>query len=228
MTNVASIRWNDITELESGLLSIAVSLRKKDVTDKLVSGLVTNLTYTTNLASISSFLTFPINKLSFNLHCITCIDFTYHSTLWKNHAIWIKSILPLLQLLISSFHLKYIFLFSHQPSNDPCPLEPLVPLIQSVISSLNISTHTILTHHLGNNVSCSRSFLYLSPLKILSPSFFIPKSTPSFPNPTLWLSSTFNSSHFSPFTTTNFINTFPLATPSPLFFHPTFKAFIQQ
>ena len=74
MTNVASIRWNDVTEQVSGLLSIAVSLRKKDVTDKLVSGLVTDLTYTTNLASISSFLTFPINKVPFNLHCIACID----------------------------------------------------------------------------------------------------------------------------------------------------------
>ena len=202
-TDVESLCKKDVLDnLASGLTTEVASLRTKDVLDNLVSGLTTNVAYiyncdvnenltpdletnvvpintpdivhTTTLAHVSSLLHFPITALPINLHCITGIDFTYHPTLWHNHDTWIESISPLLQLLIYSFHLKYIFIFSHRYSHDPCPLESLVPLIQSVISSWTI---------LGDNVSCSHSFIYLSPIKLSSPSLFIPKSTPSFPNP---------------------------------------------
>ena len=123
-----------------------------------------------------------------------------------------QSISPLLKLLISSFHLKYVFLFSHRHSHDPCSVASLIPFIQSVISSWSVSTHSIFSHIFGDNVSCSRSFLYLSPITLSSPSLFIPQSTPSFPNPASWLSPSFNTPHFSRLTTTNRINCLPLDT----------------
>ena len=70
----------------------------------------------------------------------------------------------------------------------------------------------------------SHTFLLL---KLSSPSLFIPQSTPSFPSPASWLSPTFNTPHFNHLTTTNLINDLPLDTPSPLFSHPKFKAFVQ-
>ena len=148
--------------------------------------------------------------------------------MWKNHTTWTKSILPLLQLLISPFHLKYTFLFSHQHSHDQCSLDSLVPLIQYVISSWNISPLSILSYHLVDNVSCSRSFFYLSPIGISSSSLFISQSTPTFLNPPSWVSPTFNTTHYSHFTTTNLINTYPIATFSLLFFHPKVKAFVRR
>ena len=187
-----------------------------------------NLTFTTNLAPVFSLPPFAITAFPFNFHYIAYIYFTYHPTLSQNHTAWIESILPILQSLISFFYLKYIFIFSPRDPHDPCPLESLIPLIQSVISVWNISTYFIFSQHLGANVSYFRSFLYLSPIKLSYSSLFIPKSTPSFPNLASWLSSAFNTTHFSHFTKTNLINTSPSATLSQLFFHPKFKVFVQQ
>ena len=256
-TGVASLRkMNLLDKLASGLTTDVASLRKKDVLVNLASGPTTNvaslcnndvnenltpdleanvapintpdIAHTTTLAPTSSLLPFPITAFPINLHCIIDIDFTYHPILWHNHATSIKFISPFLQLLISSFHLKYIFLFSHRHSHDPCPLESLVPLIQSVISSWFVSTHSIFSHILSDNVSCSCSFLYRSPIELLTPSIFIPKSTSSFPNPASWLSPTFNTPHFSRLTTPNLINNFYLDTSSPLFLHPKFESHVQQ
>ena len=194
-TDAASIRKNNVHELVSSITTDVSSIRKNDVIENLTLGLETDvvplnipdLTLTTNLAPVSSFVLFPITALPFNLHCITDIDFTYHPILCQDHATWNRSILPLLQLLISSVHFKYIFLFSHRHSNYLCPLESLVPLIQSVISSWNISTHYMLSHYLGDNVCCSCSFLYLSHVQLSSPFLMFPQSTPNFPNPASWL-----------------------------------------
>ena len=68
--------------------------------------------------------------------------------MYHSHVTWIESIRPILQLFVSSFHLKYIFLFNHRNPTDECPLEPLVNLIQpawniftnSVLSSFSISS----------------------------------------------------------------------------------------
>ena len=119
--DAASIRKNNVRELVSSITTDVSSIRKNDAIENLTSGLETDvvplnipdLTLTTNLAPVSSLLLFPITALPFNLHCITGIDFTYHPTLCQDHATWIRLILPLLQLLISSVHFKYIFLFSH-------------------------------------------------------------------------------------------------------------------
>ena len=156
----------------------------------LASSLVTDVT---NIDLTLPLLPFPNITLSLNFHCITGIDFLYHPLLYHNHSAWIESILHILQFYISSFHLKYVFLFNHRDSNNLCPFEILLPFIQSAIISWNSSTHLMLSNNLGDNVSCSRTFLYLSPLPLNSPSFFIRQhSPPSFPNLLPWLSSTFN------------------------------------
>ena len=174
---MANIRQNNDNDSTLSLRTNATSIRKNDVATKF--GI--DLTLTTNHSPVSSLLPFPTTVLPFHFHCITCIDFTYHPTLWKNHTLWIKSILPLLQLFISSFHLKYIFLFSHQHSHDQCSLDSLVPLTQSGISSWNISPHSILSHFLGDNISCSRSFLYLSPIKFYLLHYLPPNLRRPFP-----------------------------------------------
>ena len=123
-TNAASVCNNDVNEnLTTDLETNIVPINTRDIV------------HTTTLAPVFSLLPFSTTALPINLHCITGIDFTYHPTLWNNHATQIKSSSPLLQLLTSSFHLKYSFLFSHPHSHDPCLLKSLVPLIQSAISS---------------------------------------------------------------------------------------------
>ena len=59
-----------------------------------------------SLETISSLLPFPITTLSYNLHCISGIEFTYHPNLYYFHITWIEFILPIIQLLVSFFHLK--------------------------------------------------------------------------------------------------------------------------
>ena len=141
-TDVASICKNNAAEkllsnLETDVLFIndsnvaAPKLKPRLETD-VVYFRQTNapdLTLTTNIAPVFSLLPFSITVLLFSFHYITGIYFTYHQTLSQHHTTWIKSILPLLQLLIYSFHLKYIFLFSCRDPNDQCTLESLVPFI---------------------------------------------------------------------------------------------------
>ena len=77
------------------------------------------------------------------------------------------------------------------------PLESLVPLIQQAILLWNISTHSVFSKNMSDNVSCSRSFLYLSSITLSSPSLCTPISTPSFLNLSSLLSSTINTPYFS-------------------------------
>ena len=116
-TNVADIRKSNEIDSTFSLRENAKSIQKNDVAAKLIFSRRTNvinirknneidLTLITNHAPVSSLLPFPTTALSFHFHCVTGIAFTYNPTLWKNHTTWIKSILPLLQLLMSSFHLK--------------------------------------------------------------------------------------------------------------------------
>ena len=102
----------------------------------------------------------------------------------------IKTILPILKILISSFHLKYAFLFSHCDTDNSFFFDVHLPFVQSVIQSWNISTHLVLSDTLGDNVSCLRSFLYLSPHHLHSHSLVTRQYTsPSFPILFTWISS---------------------------------------
>ena len=59
----------------------------------------------------SVFLTF---FTSVSIWHVNRIDFTFHSNLYFDVQRWIVLLLPLLQLLVSSFRLEYVFfLFSH-------------------------------------------------------------------------------------------------------------------
>ena len=119
--------------------------------------------------AVNTDLTLPLlpflnTSLIFHFHWIIGIDFTYHPLLYHNHSVWIKFILPILQLLIFYFYFKYIFLFSHHDPDNPYSFAVLIPFVQSAIPLLHISTHLILPHNLGDNISCFRSLLYISPL----------------------------------------------------------------
>ena len=104
----------------------------------------------------------PHISLSFNLCCVTSITIIYHPTFYINHFAWSIDILPIFQLLVSSFHLKYIFLSRHHDPGTSCSLSTLVLLIQTAISSLYPLTRSILWNNIGDNLSCYLSFLCLS------------------------------------------------------------------
>ena len=55
--------------------------------------------------SVVSLSPFPRTPLPCNFHCISGIDFTYHPGLYINHNKWMEAILPIIWLLVSSFHL---------------------------------------------------------------------------------------------------------------------------
>ena len=78
---------------------------------------------------------FSHTSLPFHFHCVTSFDFTFHPLLYSYHSVWISFILPILQVLVTSFHLKCIFLFSHHNSNISCPFKHLIFLIQTTIPS---------------------------------------------------------------------------------------------
>ena len=98
--NVVDIRKSNEIDSTFSLRVNATSIQKNDVAAKLIFSRKTNvinirknneidLTLINNHAPVSSLLPFPTTTLSFHFHCVTCIDFTYHQTLWKNHTIWI-------------------------------------------------------------------------------------------------------------------------------------------
>ena len=125
-------------------------------------------------------------------------------------------------------YLRNIFLFYHSDPAKPCPLEKLIPLLHSAITTWFISNHSIFSHSLGDNISCSRLILYLQPLQPLSPIVFAPISLPSYPNSVSWLSPTSNTPHFHYFTTTNIINLSPSDSTDVPFYQPLFKGFVQE
>lgn len=95
------------------------------------------------------YLTLPVlpilnNSMSFDFPYIIGIDFRYDPLLYHNHSAWIEYFLPIIQLLISSFHLKCIFLFNHLNPDNLCTFVVLMHVVQSLISSLNHSTRLIL------------------------------------------------------------------------------------
>ena len=148
-TGVASIRKNYTTEeplvsrlemnaafiLETNTTELRLIFSRETDVASIRKNNSSDLTLASSLATISSLLPFSITVLSFNFHCITCIFFTYHPTLYHSYVTWIEYILPILQLLISSFYLKYKVLVSHRDPNGLCPIESLAPLIQSAIPS---------------------------------------------------------------------------------------------
>lgn len=99
-TNVASIRKNDTTEqslasrfemntvfiLENNATALKLASRIETDVASICKNNAPDRTVALSLATISSLLSFTITALSFNLHCITGIDFTYHPTLSHSHV----------------------------------------------------------------------------------------------------------------------------------------------
>ena len=53
----------------------------------------------------------PLQSLPSHIRCISGVDFTYHHHLYQSVDNWIATLFPLLQSIVSTFHLKYIFIF---------------------------------------------------------------------------------------------------------------------
>ena len=74
-----------------------------DANDKFYSTLTSHHpTDENNIDLLLPLSPYPNISFPFHWYCITGIEFTYHPLLYHNHSTWIKHILPILQLLIST------------------------------------------------------------------------------------------------------------------------------
>ena len=158
-------------------------------------------------------------------HSITGIDFTFHPQLYVNHTLWINHILPRIILIVTSFRLKYVYLFSHRDVTRSCPLDKFHSQIQRVYPTWFLSIHTLSSSSVSTYISCFRSHLYLSAHKFPSNSPFHVFSTLSFPTVFTWLSSLFNTIPFSLFTYTAIPSSSPMGSHRDLFC-PQFSSFV--
>ena len=149
---------------------------------------------------------FAIVSFSSIFRSVTWIDFTYHPLLFDSHTLWLDSILPLVQLLVKSFCLQYVCLFSHRDIAKPCPLHLFHSWIQDLCPTWFFSIHSLSSSSVGANVSCFRSLIYFSPHPLKLDSSFHVSTTESFPSPSSWLSPLFNTSSFSVFTSSSILS----------------------
>ena len=77
----------------------------------------------------------------------------------------------MIESLVSSFYLKYLYLFSRQGRKVLSFVEG-VPITQPLYMLCCISTHALFFNDLGGNCRCCRFFLSLSPHVLLSLLFF--------------------------------------------------------
>ena len=78
---------------------------------------------------------FTLQSLPSHFRCMSGVDFTYHHHLYQSVNNRIATLLPLLQLLVSSFYLKCIFLFYRHDLSQSCPFDPAMKMIQGTIPS---------------------------------------------------------------------------------------------
>ena len=76
----------------------------------------------TNTAICTTPNTFPNISFLSCFRSITGINFTFHPTLFDTHFLWIDSILPIILILVISFHLQCVCLFFHRDITKPFPL----------------------------------------------------------------------------------------------------------
>ena len=150
-----------------------------------------------NTTDHQQLIPFPRVYFPLYFHITTGINLTYHLQLCHNHASWIMDILQIIKLLVSSFLLKYIRL---------------------VNPSWHLSIHFLSFILIGDNISCFRSFLYLSLQNLSSHSPFLVSTTSSFPNYSTFLSPLLNTQSLRLFTTIS----------NSLFFALVYNMFIVQ
>ena len=110
---------------------------------------------------------FPITFLPSHFRCIPGVDFTYHHHIYHTFSNQITFIIPLLQLVVSSFELKYIFPFCRRDLlTPPCPFDFVTQFIQEECSSQDLSIHICISNKFGDSISCCRlcSSSWLSPI----------------------------------------------------------------
>ena len=164
-------------------------------------------------------LSFP----SASIRTVNGIDFTFHSHFYFDMQRWISSLLPLLRLIISSFQLDYLLLFSRHDFPSCIDLRPSLTILQLSFPTWHISTHSLSSSNFGIKHSCYRSLIHGSSRHLLSNSSFDPDYTPEFPDATPWMSYIFNSLPFSLFTVDNISP----STTSPSSSIPFYQLFLQ-
>ena len=98
------------------------------------------------------------------------MDFTYRHHLHQSVNNLITIIISLLRLLVSFFHLTYIFIFCRHNLSTSCHFYLAVPVIQDTIPSWYLSQHKFISTQFGTSVGCCRSCLYLSSIPLPTPS----------------------------------------------------------
>ena len=126
-----------------------------------------------NTADLQQLIPFLSLFLPFCFHSITGKYFTYHPQLYRTRAPWINDILLIIKLLVSSFRLTYIYIISHCDMNKYWQLRCFTSQLKVVSPSWCLSIHSLSSNLVGDNVSCFRSFLYLSPYILSPPSPFL-------------------------------------------------------
>ena len=116
----------------------------------------------------------------------------HHHHLYHSIDKWIASILPLLLLLVQSFHLKYIILFCRRDLSHSCPFSAVLPVIKKTFPFWHFSINDFFAHTFGAGVRGCRSYLYLSSTQLLNTSLFSPSSDQITPTFLPWLSPVFN------------------------------------
>ena len=90
-------------------------------------------------------------------------------------------------------------------------------MIQDTILLWRLSRHKFLSNNFGDNISCCRSCLYLSPILLSTLSLFSSPLLPSFPSTSPSLFPIFNSYSFSFLTTPNLSSIQDSKSPCPSF-----------
>ena len=84
------------------------------------------------------------------------------------------------------------FLFSCNEPPSCLSLNSSLTILRASFLSCYLYTHSLYSSSLGSNVSCYCSLIHGSSLRLLSPTYFNPSSSPKFPDVTPLLSLIFN------------------------------------
>ena len=157
-----------------------------------------NIVSSSNI-SLSKHLSYSFPLAS--IRNVNGIDFTCHSHLYCDIQRCINSLIPLIHLLMASFRLKCVFLFSHSDSPSYLSLQPSLTILKASFPSWYMSTHSLSSSLFGIKLSFYRSIIHGSSLRLLSSFHFTQNYLPQFSDTALWLFFIIDYFSFSLFTT---------------------------
>ena len=146
---------------------------------------------------------FPTKLLSYNFWCMTGVDFAYHHQLYNTFDNYISLTTSLHSSVVSSFQLKIAFIFLPLWFINAISFWFFYSVNCYIVSSWCLSQYTFASNNFGDNVSCCRSCLYLSPNQLPISSLLSPTLPYDFLSTTSWISPTFKTLSFSLITTKN-------------------------